>query len=296
MGLTSQHAARFLLDTTSMGIYEEDGTTEVQPVISLLEPFTGFENKQVMFTKTSHATLLNEAMCVIPQLDGHNEHKVAIALIPKSGDPAGGDAAEGLPGSFESAFDFELKCDAGHCSIEKTTKGQFYQVSHLANPIAFLLNLFSTFWTGSDPPDSCVNEGSSATSVPCDPDVEDCTYCDISGYCYKVDGGEPNRWECDGDVPAVDSHFNVAVNQTVDMQKGFNNLNIALESFMLPSPMRVANEMSGFGIIDSQSDSELTQNNEDGFGGLMQTVKSDPSDMVDKLRELVRMPTAIYND
>jgi len=308
-GLSSELATMALTEPIEVG-----GDID-QSAISVLGPFAGFKTMEDhalnAYSTKGHKLLIGEHKCLLSQLDGHAMYPIRIGPVPLVAEDQ-----EGVPGSYEAAFDYQDVIEDDDGNIVEQGPNEFRGIKHQTfwDELKSFWDRFSIFWVGQTDKDACKKAGKTGRKN-CDPDVdgESCTCeCQLNkttGACASplvlictMDDSEPDTWEenrsCDGDMnEGIKSEFKGNVGYSINMDSSFDKVQQTLETFMLPEGAgRSLNDMETLCFTDAQGSAELTQNQQSGYGAITTCGTKSPSDMVDKLRELVRMPTAIYND
>ncbi len=299
----SKEALRALTDTSGL-LVDADGEP-VQPTIGVMEPYTGFEGKQTAQTySTGHRILTTQHKCLDPIIDGHKAWPSKIELVGKEGPPEDSvEEGESVPvGGYAAAFDFQGKMcpdpEDGFCPDEdavETNNMSFYTWKYL-NPIrnflGYIGGLVSKFWGSNEEREDCKQIRFTDTECPTQaPGQPGCEYDEDRGAFYL----STYSFECE-DSHSVPVYHQADLNQSITLYTAVRNMELVMESFMVPSYMEATSEMEVAKAVDAQSDAQFTQNNEEGFGGISTTRETDPTNKSDKIRQMVRPYTDSFPD
>lgn len=251
-----------------------------------------------------HLDLTTQHKCSFSILDGHNTAPVEIKTVPLRGSTRGdGDYDYSNPGTYAAAYDYQLKCKAGTCRRDvdiyddSEEAPEFIDVPYLSNLLDWFSDIISYFFREQCEVDQVSTQGCGCCGQ--DPRVWECC---MAGCYWDPEWGEEGAYVRENDkfscTPAtrVPANFQVSVNQTVNMERPFNNLNTVLESLRLPRVMRVENSTKAAKVVDARSMDSQTTNNEEGYGGIIDTNIPSPEPTLDELRELVRSYPASLSD
>ncbi|MBD3365886.1 hypothetical protein GF360_00925 [candidate division WWE3 bacterium] len=302
-GLASPYALKALADTQDYVPSSEEDRDWVQNPISILEPYTGWENQEEpAFVNSGHTIVRATHTKDFTVLDGHRERPLKIGPVPKEGGEAiNGDPPPGdIFGYYEAAYDVQLECTNNVCDDYQASAPAFYGVTYL-NPAEILQNAFtdvmrllSVFWgEDEEPMEKCRPGTGEPVQVPCEPSEEDpaCT-CDEEGNCTKEE--IPPTLNC-SDTVGIELNYEVGLQSPVNVNQAFENVFKMSQAFQPPPGMSTVTKIGGGMTADSQADYEQTQNNEEGFGGQAESFKNGADIAVDQLREMVRPYTSTYN-
>lgn len=291
-GANSAKVAKTLLDYEGLLTNPETEEPE-QAAIGILEPYTGFEGKSYRkATASGHRVISSQLNFTTSILDGHNEFAKKIELVNKTS-PSERDAERPIidSGGAGASFTFLIKCEAGKCKEVTDRSAMEYYGDPFLNQIASTFNWFtnviSSFWVGEDN-EQCATGGNSKMNeqnveVDCEkgsPGCE-CTIVDEEEVCKR----EETRFDfrCAPNL-TLDLEHNTDLTRTIDLSKATENLILTLEGFMLP--LDYGMQANPGEIVDVQSDKQLTDNNESGFGGTGTDKERDPTFYVDYVKKI----------